>query len=114
MAPSTCDNTGDDNIPAHGDDVGHNLILNAATTTFHYSGDDTKEDTAAMMASTPRDLVAELNACLSEFPADDLLTSKLLSAGALSFGRTKYGSQSHNLSGVPLNFHLVACPHHTH
>ena len=52
-----------DNTPAH-DMTGHNLILNAASTTFHYSQDDIKGD-------MHWDLVAELNVCLSKCPADD-------------------------------------------
>lgn len=63
MAPSTCNNTADNA-------VGKNFIPNAASATFHYSGDDTQEAADDGKDSTG---LAKLNACVSKFPAANLL-----------------------------------------
>lgn len=62
MSPSTCNNTGDDA-------AGNNFTPNAASATFHYSVDAAQEGTAADDGKDSVGL-AELNACLSKFPAD--------------------------------------------
>lgn len=62
MSPSTCNNTGDDA-------AGNNFTPNAASATFHSSTDDAQEGTAADDGKDSVGL-AELNACLSKFPAD--------------------------------------------
>lgn len=133
LASSTCNNTGDYSTPAHDsawndnqrDDnipannaAGHNFIPNVASTTFHYSSDDTQNDMAANDgAYSPR-----LNTCLSKLPVDDSLewhfaeltmclprapllttvlvarvcggtmTAKLFSSAHLNFGRPSYVS----------------------
>lgn len=66
MSPSTCNNTGDDA-------AGNNFTPNAASTTFHYSVDAAQECTAADDGKDSVGL-AELNACLSKFPADKLVS----------------------------------------
>lgn len=43
MVPSTCNKSGDGNALAH-DTRGHKLIPNAASKTFYYGRDVTKED----------------------------------------------------------------------
>ena len=93
-----------------------------------------------MMVSTPQDLVAELNACLSKFPADDPLEwhfaelTMCLLQGTLAYLNTccwsvrqyydrqaalccafelckaKVCVQSHNLMGTPLKTSLSCLP----
>lgn len=61
------DDLREDNVPAH-DSVGHDFILNEVSATFYQSRNDTWED---MVADDHEDLVAEWNAHVSKFPADD-------------------------------------------
>ena len=127
VAPSTCANPGAEHAPGQ-DVTWYCLILNAASTTFHGSSHDTKEDTAVMMASAPQDLLVYLNSLLMT-PLSSILqnycvylraplltpmlaarvwgdtrTAKLLSAAPLSCGRPNYVPSTQPYRGLFKHF----------
>ena len=78
MVPSTCNKPGGSNAPAH-DIRGHKLIPSAASKTFYYDRDVTKEDWVDE-GELCQNLGAELNIFLFKFPARNPVSGVLQSS----------------------------------
>lgn len=105
MVPSTCNKPGGSNAPAH-DIRGHKLIPSAASKTFYYDRDVTKEDWVDE-GELCQNLGAELNIFLFKFPARNPVSGIFQSSEVtLKAALQSQGMcvKSHNLTGAHKHF----------